>query len=72
MAEQPSLKIMPYQRSIFSGEDAVPSQRTFEAVDPETGGLAYEDVVNTKKARAARFLIAQLTAQSEAEQEDAG
>ena len=70
MTDQPSLKIMPYQRSIFTGEDAVPSQRKFEAVDPETGGLAYEDLANSKKARAAQFLIAQRIAQSEAEQED--
>ena len=65
MAETPQLTIMPYQKSIFSGEDAVPTQRTFEAVDPETGGLAYHDLTNRKSARVAQFLKAQLNAQTD-------
>ena len=69
MAETPKLTIMPYQKSIFSGEDAVPSQRTFEAVDPETGGLAYHDLANGKSARIAQFLKARLNATTEPSQE---
>ena len=65
MAETPKLTIMPYQKSIFPGEDAVPTQRTFEAVDPETGGLAYHDLTNRKSARVAQFLKAQLNAQTD-------
>ena len=65
MAETPKLTIMPYQKSIFSGEDAVPSQRTFEAVDPETGGLAYHDLANGKSARIAQFLKARLNARTD-------